>query len=249
MRRVLLLIAVAVLAFGSAHAFTLTVATEADAVILNPQDSNDLPGAKVNRQIYDTLLVSTEELDLEPGLAESWAKIDDLTWEFYLRPGVVFHNGDPLTSRDVVFTFDRVRDAEVAAPAAFIVGFVDGVEAVDELTVRITTKAPFAPILAHMAHIGTSILNERAVTEAGEDYGTEVAIGTGPFKFVEWEIASRIVLERNDDWWGGEVRPERIVFRPIVEPAVRAIELESRAPGTVSWLMQYRGASSRCSAG
>ena len=143
MRRVLLLIAVAVLAFGSAHAFTLTVATEADAVILNPQDSNDLPGAKVNRQIYDTLLVSTEELDLEPGLAESWAKIDDLTWEFYLRPGVVFHNGDPLTSRDVVFTFDRLRDAEVAAPAAFIVGFVDGVEAVDELTVRITTKAPY----------------------------------------------------------------------------------------------------------
>ena len=227
MRRVLLLIAVAAFAFGGAHAFTLTVANSADAVSLSPQDTNDQPSSRVMRQIYDTLLVSTEQLDLEPGLAESWAKIDDLTWEFYLRPGVVFHNGETLTAQDVAFTLNRLRDPAVASPGRFIVTFVDSVEAVGDLTVRVTTTAPFAPILAHFAHPATAILNERAVTEAGEDYGTDVVVGTGPFKFVEWEIASQIVLERNENWWGGDVLPARVVFRPIVEPSVRAIELEA----------------------
>jgi peptide/nickel transport system substrate-binding protein len=59
------------------------------------------------------------------------------------------------------------------------------------MTVRITTNGPFVPILSHLAHTATSILNERAVTEAGEDYGTSVVVGTGPFSFVSWEVASR----------------------------------------------------------
>ena len=229
MRRVLLLIAVAAFTFGGAHAFTLTVASTSDAVSLSPHDTNDQPSARVMRQIYDTLIVQNEELEVEPGLAESWTQIDELTWEFNIRPGVVFHNGDPLTAADVVFTLNSLRDPAVAAPGAFILGFVESVEAVDDLTVRVTTEAPFAPILAHLAHTATSVLNERAVTEAGEDYGTEVVVGTGPFKFVEWEIASQIVLDRNDDWWGGDVLPERVVFRPITEGTVRAIELEAGA--------------------
>ncbi len=229
MRRVLLLIAVAAFALGGAHAFTLTVAATSDAVSLSPHDTNDQPSARVMRQIYDTLIVQNEELELEPGLAESWTQIDDLTWEFAIRSGVVFHNGDPLTAGDVVFTLNSLRDPAVAAPGAFILGFVDTVEAVDELTVRVTTGTPFAPILSHLAHTATSILSEQVVTDAGEDYGTEVVVGTGPFKFVEWEIASQIILERNDDWWGGDVLPERVIFRPITEGTVRAIELEAGA--------------------
>ncbi len=229
MKRVLLFLAVAAFAFGGAHAFTLTVAQGADAVSLSPHDTNDQPSARVMKQIYDTLIIQTEELELEPGLAESWTQIDELTWDFDIRPGVVFHNGDPLTASDVAFTLNRLRDPEVAAPGAFIIGFVDSIEAVGDMTVRVTTRDPFAPILAHLSHTATSILNERAVTEAGEDYGTEVVVGTGPFMFVEWEIASQITLERNDAWWGGEVLPEFVVFRPITEGTVRAIELEAGA--------------------
>ena len=229
MRRVLLFIAAAAFTFGGAHAFTLTIAATSDAVSLSPHDTNDQPSARVMKQIYDTLIIQNEELDLEPGLAESWTQIDDLTWEFAIRPGVVFHNGDTLTAHDVAFTLNRLRDPAVAAPGAFILGFVDSIEAVDDLTVRITTGSPFAPILAHVSHSATAILNERVVTEAGEDYGTEVVVGTGPFEFVQWDIASQIVLERNDDWWGGEVLPERVVFRPITEGSVRAIELEAGA--------------------
>ena len=229
MRRVLLLIAAAAFAFGGAHAFTLTIAATSDAVSLSPHATNDQPSARIMKQIYDALIVQNEELELEPGLAESWTQIDELTWEFAIRPGVVFHNGDTLTAQDVAFTLNRLRDPAVAAPGAFILGFVESVEAVDDLTVRVATRAPFAPILAHLAHPATAILNERVVTEAGEDYGTEVVVGTGAFRFVSWEVASQIVLERNDDWWGGDVLPERLVFRPITEGTVRAIELEAGA--------------------
>src|SRR5690625_7079686 len=85
----------------------------------------------------------------------------------------------------------------MASPSAFIVDFIESIEAVDEYTVELNTQYPFAPLLAHLSHNATSILNEEAVAEAGDDYGTEVAIGTGAFKFVSWQTANQIVLERN----------------------------------------------------
>jgi peptide/nickel transport system substrate-binding protein len=227
MKRLVLGLVAAALIVGGAQAQTLIVSQGADAVSLSPHMTNDQPSARVMRQIYDTLVVQTETLELEPGLAESWEQIDDLTWEFSIRQGVMFHDGSELTASDVAWTLDRLRDPETAAPAAFLVGFIDQIEVVDDHTVRITTENPFVPMLAHLAHTATSILSEEAVTAAGEDYGTTVVVGTGPFRFVNWETASQIVLERNDDWWGGEVLPERVVFRPITEGTVRSIELET----------------------
>src|SRR5690606_27392551 len=82
-------------------------------------------------------------------------------------------------------------------------------------------------IVRHLAHPAMSVLNEKAVREAGDNYGTRVAVGTGPFRFVEWVRGSHIVLERNPDWWGGDVLSEKIVFRIIPDDTVRAIELET----------------------
>lgn len=79
MRKILLLIAAAAFAFGGAHAFTLTVAQGSDVVSLSPHNTNDQPSARVMRQIYDTLIVQTEDLELEPGLAEGWEQIDATT--------------------------------------------------------------------------------------------------------------------------------------------------------------------------
>lgn len=226
MKRLLILVATLGL-LGGAVAQTITVAQGADAVTLDPQGQNDQPSARVRAQIYDTLVVQNEDLELEPGLAESWEQVDDTTWIFNIRQGVEFHNGEELTADDVVFTFERLRDPEMASPSAFIVDFIESIEAVDEYTVELNTQYPFAPLLAHLSHNATSILNEEAVAEAGDDYGTEVAIGTGAFKFVSWQTANQIVLERNDNWWGGEVLPEQVIFRPIAEGTVRAIELET----------------------
>lgn len=227
MKRILVLVAAATLLLGSAFAQRLVVGQGADAISLSPHNVNDQPSARVMSQIYDTLVVQTESLELVPGLAESWEQVDETTWIFNIRQGVTFHDGSALTASDVAYTLNRLRDPATAAPASFIVGFVNTLEATDEYTVRLTTNGPFAPLLAHLAHTATSILSQAAVEAAGEDYGTTVVVGTGPFKFVSWQTASQIVLERNDDWWGGEVLPAEVVFRPIVEGSVRAIELEA----------------------
>ena len=208
---------------------TITVGTTSEPLTLHPHNTNDRPSARVMRQVYDTLVDQTEALELIPSLAERWTQVDDVTWDFEIRPGVTFHDGSPLTASDVVFTLERLRNPTTGAPAAFLLGAIDTIDLVDDMSVRIVTSAPFAPILTHLAQTSTAILSERAVTEAGAAYGTTVVVGTGPFRFVSWDAGSEIVLDRNDDWWRGDVGPKRVVFRALPDPATRAAQLESSA--------------------
>lgn len=210
-----------------AQPINLIVAQGADAVSLDPAGQNDQPSARVRAQIYETLVHQNEELELVPGLAVSWEPIDELTWEFKLREGVYFHNGEPFTAADVKYSLDRLADPETASPSAFIVGFLSEVTVIDDYTVHITTQYPFAPMLAHLSHNATSIVNQKAVEEAGDNFGTAVAIGTGPFEFVSWSTGSHIVLRRNENFWGELAKPDTVTFRAIPENTVRAIELET----------------------
>lgn len=154
----------------------LIVAQGADPKSLDPHASNDQPSSRVNRQIYDTLVEATEDMELQPGLAEDWEQIDENTWEFYIRKGVKFHNGEELKASDVKFTLERMMES---SEVAHIIGAVTSVEVEDDYTIILKTDEPFAPILSHLAHTAASILNEKAVTEAGDDYASN-PVGTGP---------------------------------------------------------------------
>ncbi|HLT58547.1 MAG: glutathione ABC transporter substrate-binding protein [Limnochordales bacterium] len=224
---VLALLVAGTLIPGAALAQTLVVAQGADAVNLDPHTTNDQPSARVRRQIYETLIVQGEDLVLRPGLATSWTQLDELTYEFKLREGVKFHNGEPFKASDVKFTFERLLDPDTRADAKFLLEVIDEVQVIDDYTVRIKTKAPFSPILAHLAHPVAAILNEKAVKEAGDAYGTRVAVGTGPFRFVSWVSQSHIILARFDDYWGEKAKVSQVVIRAIPEGTVRAIELET----------------------
>src|SRR5699024_1352067 len=105
---------------------------------------NDQPSSRINRQIYNTLVEMDEDMEIVPGLAESWEEIDDTTWEFKLVEGVKFHNGEELKASDVKFTFDRMKQS---SEVAHIVEAVESVEAPDETTVIIKTEYPFGPLL------------------------------------------------------------------------------------------------------
>lgn len=212
---------------GSASAQTLVVAQGADAVNLDPHTTNDQPSSRVRRQIYETLIVQGEDLVLRPGLATSWEQLDELTYEFKLREGVKFHNGETFTASDVKFTFERLLDPATGADAAFLLEVIDEIQIIDDYTIRITTESPFSPILAHLAHPVAAILSEKAVTEAGADYGLRVAVGTGPFRFVDWVTQSHVTLARFDDYWGEPAKVETLIIRGIPEGTVRAIELET----------------------
>jgi peptide/nickel transport system substrate-binding protein len=161
-----------------------------------------------------------------PYLAESWEVSDDgLNWTFKLKQNVKFHNGDPVTAKDWVYTIERAKTEEAQSGlAAFMLGPITKAEAVDDYTLRFTLEQPFAPLLFNLAVYTSQPLSQRAIEEAGADYGRN-PVGAGPFVFKEWTTGNRVVLERNPDFaWGpafanGAPNIQTIEFRTIPEPA------------------------------
>jgi len=205
-------------------ATTLTVGRGMDSQIMDPQGSNSGADALIWTQIYEGLVRLNNDLEIEGVLAHDWEQIDDLTWRFFLREDIYFHNGDPFTSADVEFTLLRALDSP---SVSHIVGEIDpeGIVIVDDYTIEITTTEPFAPFLVNMTLPGMSILNERAIEEAGDDIN-ENPVGTGPFMFEDWDLGERITLVRNDNYHGDLAQVETLIFQVIPEPSNRMIALE-----------------------
>ncbi|HPE65576.1 MAG TPA: glutathione ABC transporter substrate-binding protein [Synergistales bacterium] len=222
----LALLAVAALALPAAAA-ELRIAQVADISSLDPHKVSDIYSANVIRQIYSNLVQVDEHMEIVPDLAESWENPDNLTWIFHLRKGVTFHNGDPLTAAAVKFSLERIKDPATASPGATHLREVASVEAIDEHTLKIVTKRPFAPMLMSLTRYETSIVSERAVKEAGADYGSKAAVGTGPFKFMSWSRGDKVTLEKFDGYFRGPASLDTVVYRGIPEDATRLVELES----------------------
>jgi len=171
-----------------------------------------------------------------PYLAESWDISDDgLTWEFKLREDVKFHNGDPMTAEDYVYTINRALDPATQSPAtATIFRGVESVEAPDEYTLRINMAQPNFPLLENLTDpVFTLPLSPRQIEEEGADFG-QAPVSIGPFKFKEWISGEKVVLERNPDFvWGpgftNGVPPyiETLEFRFIPEYSTALAGLEA----------------------
>ena len=204
----------------------LKVANGADPVTFDIQQTNDQATTRIARQIYDTLIVQTNDLELVPGLATEWEEVEDNLYEFKLREDVTFHNGEPFTANDVEYTLRRAVESPTIG---HIVDSIDpdSIEVIDDHTIRVGTSDTFGPFLTHLAHPAVGILSEKAVEEAGEDYGVNVVVGTGPFEFEEWVTGTHVTTNRYDDYWGETSEIDRIEFNTIADPSVRLIELES----------------------
>ncbi|MDR1873578.1 MAG: glutathione ABC transporter substrate-binding protein [Synergistaceae bacterium] len=230
---VLLLVLLSILAFGaalppvaSAGEKVLRIAQQADCNGFDPQKITDVYTGTLLRQVYNGLVQPDENMVFQPDLAESWENTDALTWVFRLRQGVLFHNGEEFTAEDVKYTFDRIFDPKTASPGVTHVREIDRVEVVDKYTVKITTKTPYAPLLASLGRYELSILNKKGVEAAGSDYN-KTPVGTGPFTLETWRPGDRVVLKKFDGYFRGEPKVDRLVFRGIPEDATRVIELES----------------------
>lgn len=129
----------------------LVIAQLSDVVSLDPAGSNDTPSSDVQANIYETLVVTDQDMELHPGLATEWNPIDDTTWEFKLREGVKFHDDTDFNAEVVKANLERILDPEVASPRAFLYDMITDIEVVDDYTVHITTEFPFAPLPAHSA--------------------------------------------------------------------------------------------------
>lgn len=213
----------------------LVLAVLSDASSLDPAGSNDVPSSVVQANIYETLVNRDDENNIIEGLATEWEAIDDSTYEFKLREGVKFHDGEAFTADAVKANLDRIRDPEVASPRFFLFEMISNVEVVDEHTVRITTEYPFAPLLAHLSHNGGAIASPKSIEadyaamEDGQEVGSVISeepIGTGYFKFDSWNPGSEIKLVKNDDYWGDKVHVDSVVFKVIPESTTRNADLE-----------------------
>jgi peptide/nickel transport system substrate-binding protein len=216
----------------------LRAGMQTDPVGLDPHLTNATATRNMIENIYDTLVMFDSSMQIVPALAESWeASEDGLTWTFTLREGVTFHNGDPLTAQDVVFSINRIKNPDVASPRAGDFAVVESVEATDERTVVFTLSQPFSPLLAKLAFSTNAILSEAVVTENGD--AQQVVVGTGPFRFVEYLPQTRMVLERNPDFWGTDAEGNQlpyldgITFTFYPDPASRTTAIQT---GSVDWV-------------
>jgi len=206
---------------------TLTFAAGADPDSLDPQNTQSNPGEQINRMMYENLVRFNAKMQVEPALAESWTTSPDgLVWTFRLRQGVRFHDGTPFDARAAKYFVDRVLGDEKPFKASLYTPFVQGAEVVEPYTLRITLKHPFAAFLFRLAHSAGGIVSPAAHQKWGKDL-TLHPVGTGPFKFVEWVKGDRVVLERNDAYWGGRPYLDRVVIRTVREDSARVLMLES----------------------
>lgn len=186
---------------GPAHGDTLVEASIADASNLLSILSTDVPSHLISSRIFDGLVRYDGQYNIVGDLAESWEVSDDhLQITFHLRRDVKFHDGAELTARDVEFTYRVIMDPDTLTAYRGDFEAVETVEALDDYTVRVTYREPFAPALDSW----TTHVLPRHLLEGGNINESELSrkpIGTGPFRFVEWKTAQRIVLERNPDYF------------------------------------------------
>jgi peptide/nickel transport system substrate-binding protein len=226
----------------AAHAQELKVGLSAEPSAMDPHFHNLTPNNSLLRHIFERLTHQDEEQAVVPGLASSWRNVDDTTWEFKLRPGVKFTDGSDFTANDVIYSFCRAPRVE-NSPSSFAIysRAVTDMTAPDPLTLIVKTAGPYPllpseastiAILSAKANGAGQVTFDRQECKGVGTYPKTEAfnagtatIGTGPYKLVRFTKGDRIVLERNEAYWGNKPEWQRVIFRPITSAGPRVAAL------------------------
>ncbi|MBF9232700.1 ABC transporter substrate-binding protein [Microvirga alba] len=209
---------------ASASAQVLEIGAEASPTGLDPHLITAFPSFMVvNGNLYEGLTTVDRDLKIGPSLAESWTiSPDGKTYTFKLRSGVKFHDGSAMEAEDVVSTIRRVQSKDIASPLASRLSAIDSAAATDAKTVELKLKEPSAPLLASLATIA---IVPRSV-ETNKDILQKTPVGTGPFKFQEWQPNGFILLAKNDAYWQqGLPKLSGLKFNIVPESATRQVGL------------------------
>ncbi len=209
-----------------ASAQTLSMAVGAPVTSLDPHFHQLSPNNAVADMIFDRLINTDAKAGMVPGLAESWSTVEPDLWEFRLRRGVTFHNGNPFTAEDVAFTIRRVPNVP-NSPSSFaaMVRPIREVIVVDPHTIRFRTNGPYPllPMDLSNVRILDRETHENATTE---DFNAgRAAVGTGPFRVAAHRLGDRIEFERNESYWGEKPHWQRVTYRMIVNDSARTAAL------------------------
>ncbi|OFV83165.1 MAG: hypothetical protein A2W26_07690 [Acidobacteria bacterium RBG_16_64_8] len=208
---------------------TLTIGLGGETTTLNAnigQGGGGALGISVFEAMYNNLLSIDPRGRLLPELATEYRVLEDkLTWQFKLRQGVRFHNGEELTAESVKTTLDDIITSTIAVSnVKRRMAQVERVDIVDRYTVNVKTKIPFVLLPKGLAD--AFIYPARYYRETGPDAFSDKPSGTGQFRFVEWRKGISITLARNPAYWGPKATIDRVVFRPFPESAARIAALE-----------------------
>lgn len=204
----------------------LVIAIDAPPRTMNPHGSDADSNLGIVANIFDGLLQRPgTDGHLKPALATKFERINALTWKFYLRKGVTFHNGNAFNAQDVKFTFERMGDPNYSEFVNTAKSIAE-VEIVDDYTVIFKTVKPI-PWFAENMHQIFIVDKESSEGRDPGEYGTR-PIGTGAYKLVEWVKGSYLRLEANNDYWGGAPTFQKVEMRPITESATRFAAIMSK---------------------
>jgi peptide/nickel transport system substrate-binding protein len=215
---------------------SFVVALALDPQSMDPAHTGEPQARSVRNCVTEALFDLDASGKLIPRLAESWEQTDPTTYMLHLRKGVKFHDGTAFDAAAAKFNFDRMRDPATENVWASEITQLDSMEVVDPNTVRVKTKQPFAPALIPLYDVNGMQLSPAAVQRWGKDIGTH-AVGTGPFKFVEYVKDDHVQLERNPDYWQqGQPKIDQLRFRVVPSDATRETELRSGGAHLVEYL-------------
>lgn len=210
---------------STADSKTLNLAFGENIWYIDPHAASNLPSYQIRNMCFEPLIETTEENGFRPCLATDWIISEDgLTWTFTLRKGVKFHNGEDFTSADVVATFERLLncDGKLSIYNNFWKNLAS-VGAVDDYTVNITMKTPYATNAAKFAFSVTAIIPDEAYAELGEDLFMDDAMyGTGPWVFDEFVDGQYAHVIKNNDYWNKaefDSYYEDVYLRITLEPS------------------------------
>jgi len=175
--------------------------------------------------MFDCLVKWDADGNVVPMLAESWEFMDEDSIQFNLRKDVKFHDGEPMTADDVKYTYDRARDHAIVKNNF---SWLESTEKIDDYTIVINTKGPFAPVLNALTSPLAGIMPKH-IMEKNENAMAEHPIGTGPFKFVEWKQGESVTMVANEDYWAGAPKTKNLIMKVIPESSQRTVLLETGA--------------------
>ncbi|MFC5449993.1 ABC transporter substrate-binding protein [Paenibacillus aestuarii] len=203
----------------------LTIGMPTDMETFDIHNHNIASTEAIHINMFSYLFKRNSDLEIKPDLVESYRIVDNTTWEFKLRKGVTFHNGDLLTSADVKYTLERVaKDPSLKEYPNY--KQIKEVKIIDDLNFQIITDGPQPALLNRLSRIGSGILPKTYIEKNGFDYFLTHPIGSGPYQFVEWVRDDHVTLEAFDQFYGGLVKDwDRVVFRKIPGDSDRVNEL------------------------
>jgi len=216
-------------AAAAGRAEAITVALPGNLETLDPHQFRSILTGSVLACAVETLLTrDVATMELKPSLATAWRNLDPLTWEFTLRQGVKFHNGEVFDARSVKFSIERIIDSPLntLGKTVWPPSFGQSVEIVDPYTVRIHTRLPDPLVPNRLAAESLNMAPPKALAEMKDKYVSNSLIGTGPYKFAEYTIGRQVVMQANPDYWGEQPATPKVVWAIIADPATRVAALQ-----------------------